>query len=340
MKTTSEILFLLSATGTLNGLILATYLFLNNRGKSVERLFLSILLCLISIRIGKSTLLFFNPHLAKTYLQIGISACLLIGPVLLCYINSAASSPKQIPRSWLAALVGILILILSAGILYPYAEFPDGWRNVVIPYIVYLIWTLSTILSVYIYCKNLAALKQNRLLTIVVFGNCLILASYLVSYADVLPGSYISGSIMYSLLFYISIFLLLERRKAQNVERYTNRKIPSGHAEKILAELEMLIVLDQLYLNPDLRLGDLAERLYITSHQLSQVLNDNFGTSFSDYINNYRVDAAAKLLVRSPHLRIEAIGYDVGFNSKSAFFAAFKKFKQVTPMKFRAASCT
>lgn len=338
MKTTSEVLFLLSAAGTLNGLILAIYLIATKRQRSIEHFFLAILLLLFSIRIGKSTFLYFNPALAKTYLQIGVSACMLIGPVLVCYIKSAASLPKKVPRTWLMALACLTTITLCGGILYPYVSFPTAWRNFVIPYIVYLTWIVSTVLSCHIFWKNRAALGQHRLLIFVLFGNCLILTSYIISYTDMLPGSYISGSIMYSLLLYLSVFLYLNYRKSKSIESYAKRKIPTEQATKLLDRLKELVVIKQLYADPDIRIGQLAQLLHIPPHQLSQLLNDNVGKSFSDYINSHRIDAAAKILIQSPHIRIEEIGYDVGFNSKSSFFSAFKKFKQVTPLKYRAAS--
>jgi AraC-like DNA-binding protein len=90
-----------------------------------------------------------------------------------------------------------------------------------------------------------------------------------------------------------------------------------------------------LYKDPNLKLNDLARGINISSHLLSQLLNDNLGKSFNTYINEYRIREACKLIEINHHLTFEAIGYEVGFNSKSTFYTAFKKIKDTTPALFK-----
>jgi AraC-like DNA-binding protein len=68
---------------------------------------------------------------------------------------------------------------------------------------------------------------------------------------------------------------------------------------------------------------------------LSQLLNENLGKSFPTYINEYRVNEACKLITSNGNLSFEAIGYEAGFNSKSTFYTAFKKVKNITPADFK-----
>ncbi len=92
---------------------------------------------------------------------------------------------------------------------------------------------------------------------------------------------------------------------------------------------------EELYKNPNLKLSDLASMMSMSSHQLSQLLNDNLEKSFSIYINEYRIDEACKMIERGSYLKIEEIGYEVGFNSKSTFFSTFKKIKNTTPLLYK-----
>ncbi len=84
---------------------------------------------------------------------------------------------------------------------------------------------------------------------------------------------------------------------------------------------------EELYKNPNLKLGDLASRMNMSAHQLSQLLNDNLGKSFSTYINEYRIDEACEKIENGSYFKIEEIGYEVGFNSKSTFSPLSRKLK-------------
>ena len=74
-----------------------------------------------------------------------------------------------------------------------------------------------------------------------------------------------------------------------------------------------------------------------TSH-ISKVINTTSNFNFSDYINLLRVEQAKKLLSNSDFDRytIVSVGLECGFNSKSTFYTAFKKFTNYTPTEFRA----
>jgi len=75
----------------------------------------------------------------------------------------------------------------------------------------------------------------------------------------------------------------------------------------------------------------------ISTSGLSKLMNTHSGSNFSDYINKYRVEEAKKLLGDNSFsaYTIVAIGLECGFNSKSTFYSAFKKFTGVTPTAFR-----
>ncbi len=109
------------------------------------------------------------------------------------------------------------------------------------------------------------------------------------------------------------------------------------NVKEVKTELRLmaLVETEKIYRESDLNLKSLADRLFITPHQLSQYLNERLGSDFRSFINSYRVAEAKKLLSEQPDLSILSICYDVGFGSKSAFNSVFKKETGQTPREFR-----
>lgn len=93
---------------------------------------------------------------------------------------------------------------------------------------------------------------------------------------------------------------------------------------------------EKIFLNPELTLRTLAEKLEISANQLSWLLNDGLGKNFNEFINHYRVEEFKRVakLPESSHLTIMAIAYDCGFNSKTVFNTYFKKETGLTPNQF------
>lgn len=73
----------------------------------------------------------------------------------------------------------------------------------------------------------------------------------------------------------------------------------------------------------------------MSSHELSKLINENLNSNFTEFINKYRIEEAKQLIVTNSNYTIEAIGNSSGFNSKSAFYKAFKAYAGTTPAKFK-----
>jgi AraC-like DNA-binding protein len=94
---------------------------------------------------------------------------------------------------------------------------------------------------------------------------------------------------------------------------------------------------EQSYRNPDLRQGTLAQELGTNSSYLSQAINRSTGMGFAEFLNQYRVEEARRLLrdpANDPYT-IEAIGQRAGFRSKTAFYRAFKKVTGTSPAAYK-----
>ncbi|WP_026714828.1 helix-turn-helix domain-containing protein [Flavobacterium daejeonense] len=91
------------------------------------------------------------------------------------------------------------------------------------------------------------------------------------------------------------------------------------------------------YIDPNFSLEKLASEMNISTSKLSHLINQESGYNFSDYINYLRVEKAKKYL-NNPNYSaytILAIGLECGFNSKSTFYSAFKKFTSLTPSEYK-----
>ncbi|WP_299772629.1 helix-turn-helix transcriptional regulator [uncultured Tateyamaria sp.] len=117
--------------------------------------------------------------------------------------------------------------------------------------------------------------------------------------------------------------------------KYGKSGLSEMRLDRIANKIDTLMSEQKLYLEPDLSLWDLAGRIGVTTHYASQALNEKIGIRFFDYINGWRIRDAAERL-RTTDATILVIAYDVGFNSRSSFYTAFKRELGVTPSQYRA----
>lgn len=116
--------------------------------------------------------------------------------------------------------------------------------------------------------------------------------------------------------------------------RYRKSRLGHLDTDRIAARLHSEMQNDRPYLRDDLTLPELARRLEVTPHQLSEFLNHRLGKSFHTVVNEYRI-AAARALLANGDDTVLSIAYAVGFNNRASFNAAFAKFTGTTPVAYR-----
>jgi len=122
------------------------------------------------------------------------------------------------------------------------------------------------------------------------------------------------------------------------------RTATSGLKEEKKLEIQqkLLAVMDEkkLYTDSLISVGKLAKLIGEPGYVISQVINEKMKVSFYDWIARYRVEEAKKLMTdpKTEQYTVEQIAEEVGYNSKSAFNKAFKKFTGRTPSEFRTNS--
>ncbi len=119
--------------------------------------------------------------------------------------------------------------------------------------------------------------------------------------------------------------------------KYQKSSLSGEDAAAIRRRLLSIMERERLFLDPDLTLPELSERLGVSPHHLSQVINEDLNKSFFDFVNEYRVRETQRLLSspEAQHLSILGIALDAGFNSKSAFYSAFSKHTGMNPSQYR-----
>lgn len=336
----SYLLFFFAALGAFNGVALTVYLLCRQPISPAQR-WLAALVLMLSLRTGKSVLFYFWPDISKLVLQIGLTACLLIGVCLLGFVRAWLDPDRRQTRYDPAIALGLLVLAIVFGIAFPYTGNIGLWAGAV--------W--GTIQTSWLVCVLLAAglflhgtrhggppagadrLTRNTVAS-VISGVALIWLAY----ATAGLTSYIVGALSFSLVLYLSISVALARRTPRPASvPYQNRRIAQTDAEATLHALQVLMEEEGLYKDAGLTLPKLARRLNIPPARLSQLLNDNNGTAFKPYLAKIRIEAAKQLLRAEAAAPMEQVAEAAGFLSISTFHRSFSKVEGTTPAAWRKA---
>ena len=107
--------------------------------------------------------------------------------------------------------------------------------------------------------------------------------------------------------------------------------------EKCYQNLLHCMETEKVYLKNTLTLKTLAKNLKHTPHQLSSIINNKSGKNFNDFVNAYRVAYVQERFKNREewqHLKLETLGKEAGFKSRSSFFSVFKKHVGLSPTQF------
>jgi AraC-like DNA-binding protein len=118
-------------------------------------------------------------------------------------------------------------------------------------------------------------------------------------------------------------------------QKYKSSSLSLDDQTAIVKKLKNTMEVEKPFLRPDFSLPELASKLKLTVHQLSQVINDGLGKSFFEMTAEYRIEEAKLLLKEKVNIKVEEIAEEVGYNSKSSFNTAFKKITGMTPSEWR-----
>ncbi|MGH8855337.1 MAG: helix-turn-helix domain-containing protein [Telluria sp.] len=336
-----QLLFLFSALGAINGIFLAVYFF-SRRPRCLADCMLGALLLAVGVRTAKSAFLFFNPAIALEFRQLGLSACLLIGPLTYLYVRYFLAGLAQQPagQQWRWHL-GLSFLLIGIGVAFPYSAYRPAWNfsshAIHAFWLCYLLAAGKLLWQTRRECFHAGhRMPTSTLLLLSVFaGSCIMLAAY----ASTPFTSYIVGALSFTFSLHVAVMVFLLRKEtltpSDAKQKYRNSRLTDEDVLAVLATLEELMTGQKSYLNPNLSLAQLAKRAGCTQALLSQVLNDKLNRSFNTYVNEYRIAEAKQLLTDEPQFNLDIVAERCGFNSSSTFFSSFKKVVGQTPASFR-----
>lgn len=249
----------------------------------------------------------------------------LFSQPLLCPSDKPQSRPLLISH----ALPVILSPLLGNNVALPLAFIIGSG---------YLLWL----------AKNLFALRHERAsfrLEILLLGGVFIIAltvSALGLIQTVLPEKLFFC--LYAIAIGLAFFLVqtalglrpeLTEQVRDTVQSYASTTLGNVDCEAALSRLDTLMKTSKIYESADLSLSSLAEKLAISSHQLSELINTRLGKSFSRYLREQRISAAKHLLLEEPSASVLSIGLSAGFTSQSNFYEAFREVEGMTPGQYR-----
>ena len=143
------------------------------------------------------------------------------------------------------------------------------------------------------------------------------------------------GAVVNTLIIYYIAVHGLRQVKAKALTN--NEPEETGNHLLAFRELEHYLTTNEAFLDPNLTLYDLGQRVHQSERNLSRIINAGSGQNFNSYINHFRVLAAAKMLSDPNYDRftMDGIATKAGFNNKSTFYQVFKRENGISPAAYR-----
>lgn len=123
----------------------------------------------------------------------------------------------------------------------------------------------------------------------------------------------------------------------KTLKKYEKSGLSNEKAKAAQANLAKLMEEHKVYRENNLTLKELAKKLSISPHNLSEIINTHEKQNFFDFVNRYRIKDVKDAMLQpdKKNYTLLAIALDAGFNSKSSFNAIFKKYTNMTPSQYR-----
>lgn len=371
-----ELLKILFWFGAVHGLFLSIVLFVHKRGNLAANRILAVLIFTFSLRLAEfvgywSPVLYDIPH----FIFATVPFPLVFG--VLIYLYARAMTGKNI--AWWHTL-HFLPFLAYAAYLLPFYVKSGPEKIAALEYFVlsgspvfttgYFVMRAVKLLHMALY--SFLALKVAReqprgrtsrigpqqvrrsWLLFVIAGFGVFVISDFAHFLELLFFGYqfivqIDFAVLFfsNLLIYAAGYMALRRPEIisgfetlRSGPRYKKSALSRRAAARIREKLIHCMETERPYLEASLDLRGLAEKISVSGHHLSQVLNEHIGRGFADFVNGYRIEEAKNLLLdpKASHQTILSVALDSGFNNKAPFNTAFKKHTGLTPSEFRVKS--
>jgi AraC-like DNA-binding protein len=324
--------------------ITAAGLLLSRRSGVTARQWLGLLILALTLQSCNSLLIntgIYRDHHELYFMPLFFSWS--YGPLLYFYIKNSAVPQSGFLKANAKHFIPVALQFLGYCVIF-FTDLPTKtwfWLNVHKPYTRFLDNIVAVIL-ILIYVKiALPYMKQTDqrfrrflwvLLTFFVVAglDALINPIYLPPNA---PRFYLMELLLPVLSYWLALAIYW---REQQTAKAQHQRVAVNEAQLNL--IVSTVEGEQLYLNPELTLPDLAQRVNLNTNMVSQSLNNGLGINFNDFINQYRVNAFKQRIENGEHLTHSLLGvaFGCGFNSKNTFNRAFRKQMNLSPSEYIA----
>ena len=263
---------------------------------------------------------------------------LFLGPLLYTIVR-----PKiRIKNHLILPLICLPIFVYLWITVYNEAARTSGDGPMYIDFTAYFYQNILGVGLCTLYALLAARHVRTKLQKLLLAALMIYVIGWLANHAMFLMKNFISSIDYFIVMLEIIIFYgagyytLIELKKDKKYE------VKDDQLQKYMPKISALMAEEKPYLDSGFSIKEMADQLSIHHRKLSQILNQGFKQSFTEYINSYRIEEAKTLLLKEDYEKhtVLEILMECGFNSKSAFNAAFKKFTGQSPLEFRKAAVT
>lgn len=360
--------------GAVHGMLLAFYLWFARKEHSITYRYLGSSIFVYSVYLIFGELVREHPQQYPHLIALAFPLVFLIGPLLYFFAKAAKEGGRS---SKLVVVLHLLPTALCVLYLLPFflqsgsakIYFLENARKNGMPLDMMMLWLIGcahvllymllVVYNIRQYQKHLKNKYSNidemnlQWLILVSISNGFIWGLYALLYIlyilnitiDPLGIPDVFFSLMMAILIFFIGFMVFQRtilfaneKEAPFIKKYSKSGLQKIEMERLAEELQVYMHQEKPYKNADLSLKILSEHLNLSPQHLSQILNEQFGKNFYDFINEYRVKEVIKLMECKDleHYTLLGLAYEAGFKSKSTFNSIFKKITDSTPSDFRS----
>lgn len=127
---------------------------------------------------------------------------------------------------------------------------------------------------------------------------------------------------------------IAHQTSAPSLTETTENSYTDGANSVLRTKLEQWMVQEKPYTNPDFRLIDLQKVLPMNRTYLSQFINTEYGCSFYQFVNRYRIEEAKRLKLENPAMKIQEVSVRCGFSSPTVFSRTFTSVTGLAPREW------
>lgn len=119
-------------------------------------------------------------------------------------------------------------------------------------------------------------------------------------------------------------------------ETIKDEVLPTSDDRQLMERIRLLIEQEQLYLDSNLKISDIAKTFHLHRNDISACINSQMGCTFTQYINHYRIEYAKQLMRQKPDKKISSVWMESGFGSEQTFFKTFRTTTGLSPKEWIA----